>query len=132
MNTAELANLLEAIAAALRTQQKRNTRQSTSESKSTKTRKPKQKDGNLAPRILGSEQASKHDLVTFIKQHNLPVRVDAKDSKQSLKRRLLRFYEQTQNPTDSPGNRRERGQGTSPELMQALSYLLGMSNAKKK
>ena len=130
MNTAELADILEALATILRSTPAKDVSQLAKRASRTSPRP------NIAIRkkeILENEKVSKQDLAEFINRHEIPITINSKDSRQALKNRLMRFYNQSNVPLDSSGTRsKEKRPATSPELMQALSFLLGMGNAKNK
>lgn len=83
-------------------------------------------------RLLREEAPNKQDLVRFINAYSLPIKVGSKDSSAAIKRKLRAFYDRNfVSKKNRPSNEKSKTREASPELINALSFLLGMKNGKE-
>jgi hypothetical protein len=84
-------------------------------------------------RLLREEAPKRQDLIKFINAYSLPIKVQPKDSSASIKRKLRAFHDQNVGGgKNRPSHEKAKPREASPELINALSFLLGMKNGKDK
>lgn len=80
---------------------------------------------NLAT-LSALSRIPKAQWASFIQEYGLPIRVDPRDSARNVLGKLMRYLEKNPAAIDRITQRaRHRARNPSPELMKALSILLG-------
>lgn len=80
---------------------------------------------NLAT-LSALSRVAKAQWASFIREYNLPIRVDQRDSARNILGRLLGYLEKNPGAVDSLRRQAQAKSGdASPELMKALSIILG-------